>query len=56
MVCNYYRCTDYRPIILFIFDFDFISIVNISLHYYEFMTHKLKLIHITFEWMGNVFR
>ena len=33
----------------------FISIVIISLHYYDFMAHKLKLIHIPFEWMGKCF-
>ena len=38
-----------------IVEFYFISIVIISLHHYEFMTHKLKLIHIPFEWMGKCF-
>jgi len=38
-----------------IVEFYFISVVIISLHYYEFMTHKLKLIHIPFEWMGKCF-
>ena len=32
-------------------NFLFISILIISLHYYEFMTHELKLIHTPFEWM-----
>jgi len=41
--------------IIFNIEFDFISIVIISLHYYECMTHKLKLIHIPFEWMGKCF-
>jgi len=41
--------------ILFIVELYFISIVIISLHYYEFMTHKLKLRHISFEWMGKCF-
>ena len=44
-----------RPIFLSIVEFYFISIVVISLHYYEFMTHKLKLMHIPFEWMGKCF-
>jgi len=41
--------------IIFNIEFRFIPIVIISLHYYEFMTHKLKLIHIPFEWMEKCF-
>jgi len=32
-------------------NFLFISILITFLHYYKFMTHELKLIHIPFEWM-----
>jgi len=54
---NHYLPFDnrHRPIILFIVEFYFIFIVIISLHYYAFMTHKLKLIHIPFEWIGKCF-
>ena len=41
--------------ILLIAEFYFISFVIISLHYYKFMTHKLKLILIPSERMGKCF-
>jgi len=52
---NRYRPFDNQNRPMPIIDRLFVLVSNKTKNYYEFMTHKLKLIHTPFEWMGKYF-